>query len=46
MKSLTKKKNLKKQPFQHFAKLSSQQMISLRGGTDEIPPEDEQPKKV
>lgn len=46
MKSLLKKTAVKKQKFQHFTKLSNQQMIVLKGGDQETPPEEENPKRV
>ncbi|MFA6402692.1 MAG: hypothetical protein WCX31_13900 [Salinivirgaceae bacterium] len=46
MKRPVKNTGNKKQNFGQFAKLTVNQMIKIQGGTDEIPPEEEQPIKV
>ncbi len=43
MKSTLKKLTIKKEKFNHFSKLSTQQLNSIRGGNTETPPDDETP---
>jgi hypothetical protein len=45
MKRLLKNPALRKLKFECFSKLPVSQMIYLKGGNDETPPEEELPKK-